>query len=274
MEKISFAGRDWNEDYAFAGDKFWFVLDGATSLMPEKYSNEETDAKWFSHRFGMFLETALADNSKSIAEIVKEGIDIVVGEYKVLANGRKIVDMPSACIAIIRENNGKMEYFVLGDCGFLMKRNGKVKDYTDERLPSLDKINIDDMVKFAKQKNINVIDAKKYIKEDNLKKRLSKNTVGGYWVLCDSKEACDHAVQGEILLKSGDGFLLYSDGFSQIWDTFYIMSTRDVFEFIESGHGLTDLYKILFDAQENDSGCNKHPRMKMRDDSTAIYLKK
>lgn len=273
MDKISFAGRAWNEDFAFTGDNFWFVLDGATSLIPEKYSDEETDAKWFSHTFGKFLETALCDTSKSIAEIVKAGIDAVVAEYKSLAKGRKIVDMPSACLAVIRKNNGKIEYFVLGDCGFLMKRNGKIKDFTDERLSVLDKINIDDMVRFAKEKNVDVIDARKYVDVDILKKRMTKNTIGGYWILCDDKEACDHAIQGEFTIHAGDEFLLYSDGFSQIWDTVKIMSTSRVFEYIAEGHSLKDLYKLLYDEQERDSGCNKYPRTKKRDDATAIYIK-
>ena len=59
MDKISFAGRAWNEDFAFTGDNFWFVLAGATSLTPEKYSDEETDARWFSHKFGKFLDIEL-----------------------------------------------------------------------------------------------------------------------------------------------------------------------------------------------------------------------
>lgn len=273
MEQISYAGREWNEDYAFAGDKFWFVLDGATSLTPEKYSNEESDAKWFSHAFGKFLEIALSDFSKSIAEIIKEGIDIIINKYKTLAGDKKIVDFPSSCVAVIRKNKNKIEYFVLGDCGILYNHKNDIKDFTDNILPVLDKKNIDDMVKIAREKHIDVIEARKFVNADILKKRLTKNTKDGYWIVCDDKAACDHAIQGELKIKKGDEFLLYSDGFSQIWDTVRIKTKSEVFEFLKQDGTLKKLYKMLYAEQESDLGCNKYPRTKMRDDATAIYLK-
>lgn len=273
MEQICYGGREWNEDYAYSCEKYCFVLDGATSLIPEKYSKEESDAKWYSHSFGKFLETALSDFSKSISEIIKEGIDIIINEYKALAGDKKIVDFPSSCVAVIRRNKNKIEYFVLGDCGILFKRKNDIKDFTDTILPVLDKKNIDDMVKIAKQKHIDAIEARKFVDADILKKRLSKNTDGGYWILCDDKTACDHAIQGELKIKKGDEFLLYSDGFSQIWDTVKIKSKSEVFEFLGQGGTLVDLYKMLYAEQESDFACNKYPRTKVRDDATAIYLK-
>ncbi len=273
MEQICYGGREWNEDYAYSCEKYCFVLDGATSLIPEKYSKEESDAKWYSHAFGKFLETTLSDFSKSISEIIKEGIDIIINEYKTLAGDKKIVDFPSSCVAVIRRNKNKIEYFVLGDCGILFKRKNDIKDFTDSILPVLDKKNIDDMVKIAKQKHIDAIEARKFVDADILKKRLTKNTENGYWILCDDKTACDHAIQGELKIKKGDEFLLYSDGFSQIWDTVKIKTESEVFEFLGQGGTLVDLYKMLYAEQENDLGCNKYPRTKIRDDATAIYLK-
>ena len=82
MDLISFPGREWNEDYLFYGEYVWFVLDGATSLVPNKYSKEETDAKWYSKTFGKYLEKALLNFDKPISEIVKDGIHKIIAEYK------------------------------------------------------------------------------------------------------------------------------------------------------------------------------------------------
>lgn len=273
MDLISYPGRDWNEDYAYFCEDYAFVLDGATSLVPVKYSNFSTDAEWYTKTFGKYLETALSNNMKNINEIIKDGIDYVTFLYKNLANGREIIDMPSACVTVVRKHNGRLEYFVLGDSGFLFKHNGKVKDFIQKRIVELDQINIDDMARIAKEKNINVVDARKYVQKDILKKRLTKNTEQGYWILCDDVKACDHAYQGELDLDKGDEILIYTDGFSEIWNLFKMYSEKQIFEEINRGQTLNDLYKKLYLVQEDDAGCNKFPRTKKRDDATAIYVK-
>ena len=273
MDLISYPGRDWNEDYAYFCEDYAFVLDGATSLVPNKYSKEETDAKWYSKTFGKYLEKALLNLEKPISEIVKDGIHKIIAEYKKLAGGREIIDMPSSCITAVRKKNAKLEYFVLGDSGFLFKHNGKVKDFIQKRIVELDQINIDDMARIAKEKNINVVDARKYVQKDILKKRLSKNSEDGYWILCDDFKACDYALQGKLDIEKGDEILLYTDGFSEIWNLFKMYSEKQIFEEINRGQTLNDLYKKLYLAQEDDAGCNKFPRTKKRDDATAIYVK-
>ena len=273
MEKISFAGREWNEDYAFSGEQFSFVIDGATSLTPEKFSNEETDAKWFSLQFGEFLKKELKHENLSISEIVKKGIIKIAKDFKKLSGKHNVIDMPSACIAIVRRKQNKLEYFVLGDCGFLFRHKNSVKEFTTKKLSKLDKINIDTMVKIAKEKNIDVIQARKFVDSDILRKRLSKNTKNGYWVLCDSIGACDHALQGELSIESGDEILLYSDGFSQLWDILDIFKKKQIFQQLDNGQTLVDLFNLLHKTQKEDSGCNKFPRTKIHDDSSAVYFK-
>ena len=129
------------------------------------------------------------------------------------------------------------------------------------------------MARIAKEKNINVVDARKYVQKDILKKRLTKNTEQGYWILCDDVKACDHAYQGELDLDNGDEILIYTDGFSEIWNLFKMYSEEQIFEEINRGQTLNDLYKKLYLVQEDDAGCNKFPRTKKRDDATAIYVK-
>lgn len=273
MEKISFAGREWNEDYAFSGEQFSFVIDGATSLTPEKFSNEETDAKWFSLQFGKFLEKELKHEDLSISEILKKGIIKIAKDFKKLSGKHDVIDMPSAAIAIVRRKQNKLEYFVLGDCGFLFKHKNAVKEFTTTKITKLDKLNIDTMVKIAKEKNIDVIQARKFVNDDILKKRLSKNTKNGYWILCDSIEACDHALQGELDIEGGDEILLYSDGFSQLWDTLDLFKKKQIFQQFDNGQTLVDLFNLLRKTQKEDSSCNKFPRTKVHDDSSAVYFK-
>ena len=272
MDIVSVAGREWNEDFAYSNKNFSFVIDGATSITNQKFSNEETDAKWFSNNFGEYLKKHLNDKTLSIAEIVKKGIKYINKKYKLLAGDTKVLDMPSACISIVRKNQDKMEYFMLGDCGLLFKHKNKIKEYVDTTLIKLDKINIKKMIKISKEKHITVLEARKLINDDVLKIRLLKNTAKGYWTLCDSTEACDHAKVGEIKCQPNDEFLLFSDGFSQVWNVLHIFNKKQVFKYLEN-HTLSNLVNLLHSKQNEDAGCNKFPRMKTHDDTSAVYFK-
>lgn len=272
MKTISIAGKKWNEDYSFENNNFAFVIDGATSITNQKYSTEESDAKWFSMTFGEYLKKHLNNFSLSITEIVKKGIKYTNKKYLAMSCNTEIIDMPSACISIIRKNNDKIEYFILGDCGFLYKHKNKVKEYVDETLIKLDAINIKKMVKLSKENKISVLEARKLINKEVLATRLLKNKKNGYWILCDSLEACDHAIVGEIKYQPDDEFLLYSDGFSQIWNVLHILNKKQVFKYLNQ-HTLLDLFNILHTAQNNDADCNKFPRMKTHDDSSAVLFK-
>ena len=95
----------------------------------------------------------------------------------------------------------------------------------------------------------------------------------GYWILCDSIEACDHALQGELDIEGGDEILLYSDGFSQLWDTLDLFKKKQIFQQFDNGQTLVDLFNLLRKTQKEDSGCNKFPRTKVHDDSSAVYFK-
>lgn len=272
MDIVSVAGREWSEDFAYSNKNFSFVIDGATSITNQKFSNEETDAKWFSNNFGEYLKKHLNDKTLSIAEIVKKGIKYINKKYKLLAGDTKVLDMPSACISIVRKNQDKMEYFMLGDCGLLFKHKNKVKEYVDTTLIKLDKINIKKMIKTSKEKHITVLEARKLINDDVLKIRLLKNTAKGYWTLCDSTEACDNAMVGEIKYQPNDEFLLFSDGFSQVWNVLHIFNKKQVFKYLEN-HTLSNLVNLLHSKQNEDAGCNKFPRMKAHDDTSAVYFK-
>ena len=268
-------GKSWNEDYAFLGNGYGFVLDGASNVTGEHFSSCETDAKWFAQEFGKFLESALKDYSKSIVEIMKDGIVEVTEKYHNLTNHKKIVDMPSSCVSAFRLNqdNTELEYFVLGDSGIAINKNGKINDIIDLAVTYLDKVDLESMKKISTEKNISVLKARKFIDKQMLKKRLTKNTPNGYWILGDDVKACDNALYGKIKIEKGDLILLYTDGFSQIWNTIFIHSLSDVFSLLNSGKSLENLYQELYDEQEKDAECNKFPRFKKRDDASAIYLK-
>lgn len=273
LNSFTRSGALHNEDSFSIKPRYGFVLDGATGLLKERVTNMESDAQWFAHKWRDFLDKNL-DSGAPLKEILKQGVKSVNDEYMALPGAENVKSKPSAGIALYRALNGKLEYFLLGDCSIILtKKSGKVVYLQPQELTKLDQINIDRMSAIAKEKNINVIDARDLITENLLETRLTQNTDKGYFILSDSYEAIDKALYGTIDFDEITQVVVLSDGYSQIFDTFNILSTEKFAEAMSADASLGELYNILWNLQEKDKHCNKYPRFKVRDDATAILYK-
>ena len=262
-----------NEDCVYLCDKFGFVIDGATGLFKENYSPLKSDAKWFAEQIKQFLIKKLSTNLP-LKQIFKECIQKVNAEYDSFEGAENVKSRPSAGIALFRINVDVTEFFILGDCKLFVKnKSGAIKEFSLPDLPRLDQININKMAKIAKEKNINVIDARPLINDDLVTTRLSQNTDHGYWILSDSIEAIDKGLHATMPTKEISQLIAMTDGYSQIIDTFNLYTIEKIFELVENGSDLEVLYNELYDAQEDDKNCNIHPRFKTRDDATCLNLK-
>lgn len=261
-----------NEDTVFACEKFAFILDGATGLLKENITDKPSDAQWFVEKTKEYLIAHLGDTSKSIVEIMKETLQYVNDQYLAFDGAINIISRPSAGVCLVRINEGKLEYFILGDCTLTIKNiNGKVNHLCIDDLPKLDNQNIEKMVKVAKEKHINVIDARQFINDSLLKTRLSQNTPQGYYIFSNEPSACDHALVGTIPLKEISQVYGVSDGFAQIFDLFELCTKAEMFELLKK-YSPEELYKKLYILQENDISCNNYPRFKIRDDASLFYI--
>ncbi|MBQ8424549.1 MAG: hypothetical protein IJX17_00835 [Clostridia bacterium] len=264
--------KEINEDAMYICEKFGFVLDGATGLLKENVSPIKSDAAWFTQIFREFLINNLDDTSKSIQEIIIKGIIEIDNAYMSFPNAEYVKSKPSSGVAIYRINNDKLEYFILGDCSFLVSdKTGNITHLKLDDLTRLDAININKMAEIAKKQNINVVDARVLINDDLVKTRLMQNTDEGYWILSDDTEAPSHALVGEIQLDSISQIVGTSDGFSQIYDTFFIYTKEELMAKLSSNTPIEELYKTLCNEQDKDAFCNEKPRFKLRDDATLIY---
>lgn len=262
-----------NEDAIFACENFAFVLDGATGLLKENIFPIESDASWFTSEFKEFLANNLGCLEKTIFQIVSEGIEVVNKKYNSFEGANNVKSRPSSGLALFRINGENIEYFTLGDCSLIIRNDkNEINHLILNDLPRLDKINIEKMAQIAKEKNINVIDAREFINDDLVKTRLSQNTDNGYWILSDDKNAVNHGLYGTVPISEVKQIVGLSDGFSQIYDTFEIYTINNFMEKLYNGEKIEDLYKILFDAQNKDEFCNNFPRFKLRDDSSIFNI--
>lgn len=261
-----------NEDTVYACENFAFVVDGATGLLKDNITDRPSDAQWFAEKIRDYLIQHLGDTSKGLVEILKDTVSSVNREYMTLDGAVNVKSKPSANIALMRINKNMLEYFIIGDCTLTIKdENGNVTHLCIDDLPNLDNQNIEKMVNIAKEKNINVIEARPFINDALLVTRLSQNTDEGYYTLSNDPTACDHALVGELPLESVAFAYGVSDGFAQVFTLFDLCTKEELFDLLQK-HSIEEIYAKLHNCQENDIFCNNYPRFKVRDDASIFYV--
>ena len=128
------------------------------------------------------------------------------------------------------------------------------------------------MVKVSKEKEVSILEARRYCDNEVLDVRKMKNKSNGYWILELNEEAIDNGLYGKIAISKEVSISLTSDGFSQYYDTFNLAEGYSEFIDIVKETNIDDLYNNLYLSQEDDSECNNYPRLKKRDDSSIVYF--
>lgn len=270
---ISIPGLDNNEDAAFVSSQMGYVLDGATGLLKEKITPAGSDATWFSYTWSEYLHKHLSDEKRSITQIVKQGITEINNLYMSMEGAGQVKSKPSAGAAMFRIVRDKIELFILGDVSiFLMDKEGNFTHFALTDLPKLDEMNINRMVNIAKEKNIDVIEARPFITDTLVEVRNRQNKPGGYWILSDNPEAADKAFTAEINKDNIKTIVVMSDGFSQIFDTLNIYTKQELASRLISGECLETMCRKIKTVQEEDALCNRYPRFKKSDDLSVIKL--
>jgi hypothetical protein len=271
---ISKQGSKANEDYAFACEQFIFVLDGASGLSNENYSDYESDAQWFAHRLGGLLQERLCDAAKTIDTIVTESIKELREEYNAFLLGVKCdtLAMPSAGMAAIRTNGENIEVFHIGDCSaVLLVNDGRSPLLLQaEQLVKLDEGVINDVVSISKEKNIPFSEALIYGKEQLIINRKKLNKPDGYWILDLTGFGVEHACTHTFNICDVRVAAVMTDGFSELVDLIEAYDFKGLLEQMENGD-LGEMCDTLFKAHDEDPTFDKYPRFKLHDDSSAAW---
>ncbi len=271
---ISMPGTKVNEDIAYAEDTYGWVIDGATGLNKINLTGSKGDVYWFVNEWNNYLKENISDKSKGIKEIISEGLDRIsnkFNEVSALKHPNK-VDLPSASIALIRINNNKVEYFLLGDCTMIVQdSNGKSTIIKQTLLDQFDNIAKAEMRKLIVNDGLSFTEARQNITPILIKHRLLKNTSEGYWTLGFDKNAVENSICGCFDFVECKKALLMTDGFSAIFDNYNYIDSDDIISIIEK-QGLHQIYNSIRLIEEDDSDVVKFSRFKKSDDASAIIF--
>ena len=256
-----------NEDYVGIGDKYVFVLDGATGLTKDNLIGKRygmSDARWFVLRVAEALHRDLSSSKKDIKEILTTCVKEMKGLWT------KSFDLcPSAGIVIWRIRGQSLEYFGLGDCDALIEyKNGIKQAICEEKLKNLDEKIIQEMLSLHVKTGCSMQQARKYLIDGLRYHRSLKNKPEGYWTLDITGEGIYHARELSFPAEEVSRVFCCSDGFSQLIQHKKLDSLSVLSSLAAECQDPYFLIQELHRYQEKDREMVRVPRTKFMDDAS------
>lgn len=176
---------------------------------------------------------------------------------------------PSATVAMFKQSpDGIARWLVLGDCTFVADAGPDLLVVSDDRLSNTSHAEraavkepgvASDPVEYARR-----IDALV------LAQRVHRNRSGGFWVAATDPRAGSESLTGSVKADVvGQRAALFTDGASRIVDLYGIHSWSTALKVLDSA-GPSELLRQLRSAENRDQVANSFPRVKVRDDATAL----
>ncbi len=266
------AGVGVNEDVATLTNDAAWVLDGATGLTDEQYTPCETDATWYVKQVDAYLRAHACDDAP-LTEILRDCVEHVAAEFAALVDDPDAVDAadePSAAIALVRWDEEGVEFVVLGDASFVVRR-GREFDATFGQGPRhMDESALIQLERRKTADGKTHAEAFEAILPTLETMRRAKNTLDGYWTLSLDPDAVDHARSGE---RPGvSDCCLFTDGFEPLvrpYDVFRDWGKASAFIRQEGPAAAMDRIRTI---ERNDPECEQHPRFKQYDDAAVVSV--
>jgi hypothetical protein len=194
------------------------------------------------------------------AEVPQAGRKSAV-RHVILAVGRR--DHPA--------REGGVELVNLGDCKLLFRgaNRGPTRSFGTSALAPLDRMLIDGIVRLQAEGIVEPAALWTRLVPHIRANRGRMNTEGGYWVLDVPGRGLDHAEELIVAPDEIREFLLVTDGFYRLVDTYRVFDDEALLDAALS-RGLAALCRKLRAVEAQDAGCRTYPRLKPRDDATAV----
>lgn len=273
VKAVSFAGMELNEDKVIYGEDYVLLLDGATSLGKNIFSNYESDGVWYVECFSKYIKNNIREDAKS-CELINNAILHITEQIKNVDEKLEGNVMPSASMVLIRNLPKGLEITSIGDCSVLICfKSGKIELLQDERLPKLDGKVLKRLNDIAREKNINVVQARNEVTEDLIANRRRMNKPEGYQVLSTSEVNFNTVITEIINVDEVETIYTYSDGIAQYYDTLGIVNDFKEFAKILEKFTFEEIVEQIKTVQYEDKNFNEYPRFKISDDATIAQIK-
>jgi hypothetical protein len=264
-----------NDDVGTALDHAAWVLDGTTGHHPVRLFPGPSDAAWFAGTADDLLRglAGMPQDGRALLQRLVADLTEACRRAALTALDEGEVDEPAASLALVRTRGDRLELMMLGDCKLLLQRqDGTVEAFDHSRVAPFEAKVIDVLRALQAGGETDPDRIAPKLRELILANRRLKNRTGGYDVLADDPACIELA---EISHRPAAGvthLLLASDGLYRLVDTYGGYSAERLLQAALSD-GLAPLYATLRRIEDADPQCLKYPRLKARDDATALLLK-
>jgi hypothetical protein len=262
-----------NEDaVGFIGDpddiQAAWALDGVTGINDRSLGLHGSDAQWFVARIDAHLRSLLPE-ARDMQGVVSGLVDRLIADLALVTLPDNY-DPPAACIAAVCRIGAEWQAVRLGDCRLLAEdRNGfhRIVDFPNDEF---DHWVTAEAVRLRAGGMSNPRDIAQALQPALYANRRRRNRPGGYGVI-EADPAC-LAFAEHMPLADPSDVLLMSDGFFRLVDHYGKVSETELLgRAVESG-GVSTFYETLRRIERSDPDCRKFPRLKPKDDASAIAL--
>lgn len=275
QEWLSIAGGAVNDDGGGSAARLAWVLDGATGLPQERLLPGGSDAQWLVSEACSFFE-GLPD-SRPAAQHLSALSTFLSSRFQAARvrppSADRSEELPSASLALAALEGRTLSIANIGDCRTLVRNpNGATRQLGDSPVSALDAQLVKSLVELQQSNPSASYEA---LKADLLplirRNRLLKNQPNGYWVLEPAGSWLQYVQYFAAAVLPGTHILMLSDGFYRLVDHYHLYSDESLVA-AAINDGLEALAQRLRRIEAEDPECRVHPRLKPRDDASALLL--
>jgi serine/threonine protein phosphatase PrpC len=266
-----------NEDAAgSAGDErrgaAW-VIDGATDVAGRTFvPGASSDAGWYARTLDAAFSALSPGDPVTVA---RAAIERAAAAWAAEVGGAPVPrhGLPSAAVAWAGWSEDRLTVAGLGDCTVILRPDGGPARALGRQGVSVAEVALNDAVRRLQEAGVADASARRAALSDRLQSaRARMNTPGGYWIFSIDPAAAERLDRVDVRLTGAGHLLLATDGFWRLVDP-YGVHTADTLMDAVVARGPAALLADLRALEAADADCVRFPRVKARDDATAVLLR-
>ncbi|WP_431679282.1 hypothetical protein [Kitasatospora sp. KL5] len=251
-----------NEDWVAATPSVAVVLDGLSTAGLD--TGCEHGVPWYVASLGGRIIAELAAPDRSLVEGLARALDQVAQLHPQC--DLKNPGTPSATVSILREEADQYSHLILADSPVVYEGVDGYSVHTDLRVDSVVPDLRAETERYATGSPEHLDSVRRMITAQ----RLTRNTLGGYWVAAGGPEAAEHALTGSVLRESVRSAAVMSDGVSRLVTEYRMVGWDDAFAMLREG-GPARLISKVREVEATDPDGQRWPRYKAGDDAALAY---
>jgi hypothetical protein len=274
IDSVSEAGKSVNEDRATASARAAWILDGATGLSPRRLFPGPSDPAWFAATADALLARLISESDAGmplLRRLVAE-LHEACAATALAPLAETEIELPSASLAVAQLVGGEIDLLMLGDCKLLLRgQDGRVEAFDRSSVAPFDARLVEALRAMRAGGETALSEITPWLTPLIRENRLLKNRPGGYGVLTADAACLAFAETSHGPAAAATHLLLATDGFYRLVDTYHMLTASELMQ-AALERGLAPLYAELRRLEDSDPECLAFPRLKARDDATAIVV--